>query len=94
KPVRVHLEEESGKALITVKDEGRGLDAEDLGRIFSRFERAKSSRGIGGLGLGLYISRQIVLAHDGRIWAESNGRGQGSIFYVEIPLHQETEFGA
>ncbi|NVJ06782.1 GAF domain-containing protein [Myxococcus sp. AM001] len=69
---------------VSVRDEGIGIAAEDLPRLFGRFERAVSDRHYGGLGLGLYISRQIVDAMGGRIEVESRP-GQGSIFTVRLP---------
>ncbi|WP_305849511.1 sensor histidine kinase [Pyxidicoccus parkwayensis] len=69
---------------LSVRDEGIGIAAEDLSRVFGRFERAVSERHYGGLGLGLYISRQIVDAMGGRIEVESRP-GAGSIFTVTLP---------
>ncbi|NVJ00201.1 GAF domain-containing sensor histidine kinase [Myxococcus sp. AM009] len=69
---------------VSVRDEGIGIAAEDLPRLFGRFERAVSDRHYGGLGLGLYISRQIVDAMGGSIEVES-WPGQGSIFTVRLP---------
>ena len=69
---------------VSVRDEGIGISAEDLPRLFGRFERAVSDRHYGGLGLGLYISRQIVDAMGGRIEVESRP-GSGSIFTVRLP---------
>ena len=61
-----------------------GLDREDQARIFGRFERAVSTRHFGGLGLGLYISAQILRAHDGSLRVESEP-GQGALFVVHLP---------
>ncbi|AEI62958.1 ATP-binding protein [Corallococcus macrosporus] len=69
---------------VSVRDEGIGISAEDLPRLFRRFERAVSERHYGGLGLGLYISRQIVDAMGGRIEVESRP-GLGSMFTVCLP---------
>jgi signal transduction histidine kinase len=69
---------------LSVRDEGIGIAAEDLPRLFGRFERAVSERHYGGLGLGLYISRQIVDAMGGRIEVESRP-GVGSLFTVRLP---------
>lgn len=73
---------------ILVRDQGVGLEQADLGRIFERFGQVSGTpvRGHIGLGLGLYIARQIVRAHGGEIWAESPGRGRGSTFHVRLPL--------
>ena len=75
----------NGEALLEVEDQGIGIALADQIRIFAQFERAVSSSNFGGLGLGLYIVRQIVDAHDGKIWVESEP-GKGSIFKVSLPL--------
>jgi signal transduction histidine kinase len=70
-----------------VADCGPGIPLEEKSRIFERFyQKDRSRRGGGGrgVGLGLPIARQIVLAHGGKIWVESTV-GKGSIFYVELP---------
>ncbi|MFY2557169.1 PAS domain-containing sensor histidine kinase [Corallococcus terminator] len=85
RPVRIRVEERDGRGRLTVRDEGIGIAHEDLGRIFEKFGRAVSSRNYGGLGLGLFISRRIVEAHQGTIRAESQ-RGHGATFLVELPL--------
>ncbi len=88
KPIVVSLKQSdiSGRAVITVRDHGIGISPEMKDRVFERFERADvESRKIPGLGLGLYISRQIVEAHGGLIRVESE-EGKGSTFIVEIPL--------
>ncbi|AZZ36647.1 hypothetical protein CIK05_07540 [Bdellovibrio sp. qaytius] len=72
-------------AVLKVKDQGMGISQEDQARLFNRFERAVSINSFGGLGLGLYISKQIATAHGGRIRVESEP-GQGASFIVELPL--------
>jgi PAS domain S-box-containing protein len=71
-------------ARLSVRDYGIGIAAADLGRIFRPFERAVSVRNFGGLGLGLFLSEQIVDAHGGVIRAESR-LGQGATFVLELP---------
>lgn len=88
KTVIVSLEQKDDRGRITVKDEGPGIALEDQKRIFERFERVKTRDNIGGLGLGLYISRQIIEAHGGKIFVESEP-GKGAAFIVEIPLKTE-----
>src|SRR5690606_24350912 len=77
---------------ISIADTGIGIPAEDLSHLFQKFYRVDNSdtREIGGTGLGLYLSRRLVEAMEGRIWAESQ-HGQGSTFSVSIPRisHQE-----
>jgi PAS domain S-box-containing protein len=69
---------------VSVKDEGLGISKEQLPHIFERFFRAERTRNIEGIGLGLYLCRQIILAHRGQVWAESE-EGKGSTFYFSIP---------
>lgn len=76
------------RLLLEFADTGMGISAEDKPHIFEAFVQGKGagSHQFGGLGLGLTISKQIVEQHKGRIWAESDGRGTGSTFYIEFPL--------
>lgn len=85
KPIEVSLTVENAKAVLKVRDQGIGISREDQKRIFDRFERVLSSTNYGGLGLGLFIVRQIVLAHGGNISVESE-LGQGATFIVVLPL--------
>ncbi|PTL82171.1 PAS domain-containing protein [Vitiosangium sp. GDMCC 1.1324] len=85
KPIHIRVEAREKQALLTIRDEGIGIAAKDLPRLFSRFGRAVSERHYGGLGLGLYISRQIIEAMGGRIRVESQPE-QGATFTVELPL--------
>lgn len=85
--VKVILEKNGRFLLVKISDSGRGLSVELLPRLFERFSRDEmAAKGIEGTGLGLYIAKQVVLAHQGEIWAESPGEGQGSTFTVKIPL--------
>jgi PAS domain S-box-containing protein len=85
KPVDIEIEKLDTKALIRIIDHGLGIDQPDLDRIFNRFERAVKASEISGMGLGLFISKNIVEAHGGKIWAESV-KGHGSVFNLELPL--------
>jgi signal transduction histidine kinase len=87
KPVEVTVRAEEGSACLSVRDRGIGIAPEHLQRIFERFERA-ASRNYGGLGLGLYIVRQIVESHGGTIHVESEP-GRGSTFTVKLPRTPE-----
>jgi PAS domain S-box-containing protein len=84
KPVALKVMNRSGKILISVADQGIGIAPEHQQRIFKRFERVSSANEVEGLGLGLFITQQIIEAHQGKIWVESK-LGQGSTFFVELP---------
>ncbi|MCM2276833.1 MAG: ATP-binding protein [Oligoflexia bacterium] len=90
KPVTLRTSTGLGSAVLTVQDRGLGVDPKDQAKIFERFERAVSSGHFGGLGLGLYITRQIVQAHEGEIGIESEP-GKGSRFTVRLPLRRGRE---
>jgi signal transduction histidine kinase len=83
--IEMRLGATSEKATLTVADQGIGIPPERLPHIFDRFERGVSPRHYGGLGLGLYITREIVLAHGGSIRVSSE-LGVGSVFTVELPV--------
>ncbi len=92
KPVTVSLERRTGdtgsdEALIAVRDEGYGIPAEQQPNVFQRFYRVRSAEtsAIKGTGLGLYISREIVIRFGGEMWFEST-LGVGSTFYVALPI--------
>jgi two-component system sensor histidine kinase KdpD len=84
---------ERRELVIQVADQGLGLPAAEIDKIFDRFHRVQSevSRGIGGTGLGLAICKGLVEAHGGRIWAESAGEGKGSTFRFSLPLLAEPQ---
>jgi PAS domain S-box-containing protein len=90
KPIVVSLVQQGGEAVIQVRDHGPGIRDDDMPRIFDRFERAGSSRHYGGLGLGLYISRQIATAHGGSISAQNDADDGGARFTVRLPLELPT----
>ncbi|WP_433927047.1 AAA family ATPase [Sorangium cellulosum] len=83
--IHVVVRRDEGRALLSVRDHGMGIDEADHARIFERFERAVSVQNFGGLGLGLYIVRWIVTSHGGTIRVESRP-GAGATFLVELPL--------
>lgn len=88
--VRVDLRVTGGKAVISVRDEGAGLEKALLTQVFEPFFQA-SRRSKDGMGLGLSLARAIVLAHHGTIEARSEGLGRGSQFLVRLPLAQSGE---
>ena len=83
-PIEVEATRQDGHAVLTVRDHGIGISPEHQTRIFERFERAVPDRSYAGIGLGLWISRQIVEAHGGTIGVESEP-GKGATFRVELP---------
>jgi signal transduction histidine kinase len=86
--VEVHAVGRGDEVEVTVTDNGEGIPPELLERVFERFFRvdpARTRNSGGGSGLGLTISRAIVEAHSGRMWAESAGRGRGARFVVRLP---------
>ncbi|GFM81226.1 hybrid sensor histidine kinase/response regulator [Pseudomonas cichorii] len=85
KPITVRVYCEDGEARVEVIDQGIGISRENQARIFQQFERVTAKHAVAGLGLGLFISEQIVLAHGGRIVVESE-EGKGSTFRVCLPL--------
>jgi signal transduction histidine kinase len=86
--VKVNLQKEDNSILITVADSGIGMSKELQQKLFGEFVRDPSiKREIRGTGLGLYIAKYIVEAHQGKIWAESEGENKGSKFYVKLPLN-------
>ncbi|MEW6056273.1 MAG: ATP-binding protein [Bdellovibrionota bacterium] len=85
KPIEISVRRSPSSAQIIVKDSGPGIPKEKQSLIFERFERATTSRSIAGLGLGLFIVKQIVEAHNGGIRLES-AKGEGAKFTVELPL--------
>jgi signal transduction histidine kinase len=88
KPISMRVRSAGEKAILEVRDQGIGIDAEHLTRIFERFERMVSSRNYGGFGLGLWIVRQIVEASGGTIRV-SSAPGDGATFIVELPRKPE-----
>jgi histidine kinase len=86
--VRVVAEGRPDEVLFKIKDSGVGIPMEHMPHIFTRFYRVdrSRSRASGGSGVGLTIAKHIVEAHGGRIWAQSEGAGQGSTFYFTVPI--------
>ncbi|GAB3424931.1 PAS domain S-box protein [Niabella aquatica] len=87
--VEVIVKEQAGTVSVSVKDDGIGIDKESLDKMFTRFYRAVSnSSNIPGLGMGLYISKEIISRHNGAIHVESKA-GKGSIFSFTLPCGNE-----
>ena len=86
--VHVTLATQGEEAEVTITDQGIGISPDELDRIFNLFYRSPDPRAghVGGLGLGLYISREIITRHGGRLWAESDETG--STFHATMPLRE------
>ncbi|NIN64115.1 MAG: GAF domain-containing protein [Anaerolineae bacterium] len=89
--VRVALASIDDHLEFTVADDGPGIPEAEHERIFEKFYVVNDGRGLAGVGLGLYIARQLVELHDGRIWVESVP-GEGSRFHVAIPKKREEPY--
>jgi signal transduction histidine kinase len=83
--VEVSLARDAGWARLSVRDRGIGIAPADQERIFSRFERAAPASSFGGLGLGLYLVRQVMDAHGGTVSVDSVP-GKGATFHLRFPL--------
>ncbi|MEA2236972.1 MAG: hypothetical protein QOC81_1696 [Thermoanaerobaculia bacterium] len=85
--ITVSLDEKEDQLVTSVADRGIGIPTDELGQVFERFHRGRqvSSTNYGGLGLGLYITKQIVERHGGTIWVESR-EGQGTTFSFTLPV--------
>ncbi len=86
-PVEIALNVRGGEARLSVSDQGIGIALPEIEKVFGLFYRSPDPRAdqVGGLGLGLYISREIVARHHGRLWAARNA-GSGTTFHVRLPL--------
>jgi signal transduction histidine kinase len=86
--ISVKVSRDDKNILITVSDTGIGISAEDIPKLFEKFSRAKDANktNVIGTGLGLFVAKQMIEAHKGRVWVESPGQGKGSSFYIELPV--------
>ncbi|MGH2648671.1 MAG: PAS domain-containing sensor histidine kinase, partial [Ginsengibacter sp.] len=84
----INLEEKNGKIKVEVKDNGIGISKNDLKKIFTRYYRVETHpMNFQGLGIGLFISNEIIKRHQGKLWAESD-TGNGSTFYFMLPVNK------
>jgi signal transduction histidine kinase len=86
--VVVSLEKQKGNILYCVEDTGRGLESDEIPMLFQKFSRARGATLVHteGTGLGLYIAKQMVKKHGGKIWVESDGRNKGSRFCIQFKI--------
>lgn len=86
--VDIYLKIEKHDLLLAVKDTGLGLSSDTIPKLFEKFSRGEGVSAIDteGVGLGLFVAKNIIDAHNGEIWAESEGEGKGSAFYFSLPI--------
>lgn len=84
----IALNKQDGKARLSIKDTGAGIKPETMVHLFQKFSRASdaSKYNLFGTGLGLYLASELLKAHHGKIWVESEGDGKGSTFFVELSM--------
>lgn len=84
------MQSDKNSVLIQVSDTGEGMNQKDIDNMFESFSRGSAGdlMHAEGAGLGLYIAKKFVDMHNGKIWIESQGKGQGTTFFIELPLHQ------
>jgi len=89
--ITIDSKQKDGHYIISIKDTGIGLTQKEITQLFTQFGKIERygqgwDVGIEGTGLGLYISKELIALHDGKIWAESEGRNKGSTFFFSIPI--------
>jgi signal transduction histidine kinase len=89
--IKVSVKSDGGSVKFCISDMGIGIRKEDQQNLFKKFSRGKNSLLINteGTGLGLFIAKQMINAHSGKIWAESEGEGKGSNFYFNLPISKD-----
>lgn len=83
--VHIKAHQEQAEVIISITDVGTGIASKEIPLLFRRFYRTEQGRSSEGLGLGLYITKKLVEAHNGRIWVESEA-GKGSTFSFSLPI--------
>jgi signal transduction histidine kinase len=85
--INVEAKKLNGEMIVSISDTGTGIDPLIFPKLFTKFTSTSAlDYGDGGTGLGLYISKSIIEAHNGRIWAENNGDGNGATFSFSLPV--------
>ena len=88
--IEIKAEEKGKEVLVEIKDNGKGMPAEDTNRLFTPFFVSQAEYGSGGAGLGIYICKGIIELHNGRIWVESQV-GKGTSFFFTLPVRAAKE---
>ncbi len=91
--VKIERNKTKNKILLSVRDSGVGVTPELKGRLFEKFSRGdeKTKLHVNGMGLGLYVAKEMLKAHNGNIWVESLGEGKGATFFIEFTPEEETK---
>ena len=84
--ITINAEKKNNEANVSIKDTDSGINPEIKPKLFSKFV----TNSPGGTGIGLFISKSIIEAHGGRIWAENNANGKGATFVFSLPLNELT----
>ncbi|MFX0075421.1 MAG: PAS domain S-box protein [Candidatus Hermodarchaeota archaeon] len=89
--ITIDSKQKDGHYIVSIKDTGIGLTKKEISQLFTQFGKIERygqgwDVGIEGTGLGLYISKELIALHDGKIWVESEGRNKGSTFYFSLPI--------
>ncbi len=92
RPMTDDKQQEKESVLITISDSGRGMSKELASNLFQKFTRGGDEKQVLGSGLGLFICKEIIEAHNGQIWAESDGEGKGSRFCVKLNALSKLNF--
>ena len=92
--ITIDSTKEDSQYIISIKDTGIGLTQKEIGQLFTQFGKIERyGQGwdvdIEGTGLGLYISKELMTLHDGKIWVESEGRNKGSTFFFSLPIIED-----
>ncbi len=91
--ITIDSQQKDGHYIISIKDTGIGLTKKEISQLFTQFGKIERygqgwDVGIEGTGLGLYISKELMVLHEGKIWAESEGRNKGSTFFFSLPIFE------
>ena len=82
--ISCQIKDNDNNVIVFIKDTGMGIDQKIMSRLFTKF----ASKSFTGTGLGLFISKSIIEAHGGKIWAENNSNGKGATFSFSLPINQ------
>jgi len=87
----IRLKKKGSKIVFSIKDTGIGIPQKEQIALFEKFSRGREvgKMHTEGVGLGLYLGAKMVIAHHGKIWIESEGKGKGSTFYFELPIKRK-----